>query len=242
MKFRLLLITLAILLASGCATRSISDSGYPERSYYGAQPANPLYSGELSEFDVLGVNAEADVSDAQINEAFVDDPSRKLLRKGDLVLLIQSGAMIPDEGMIEHMEKTFSVSVFTGVPEKEKPEGSSYSKSLRLAAAKAGIGTIIVYWGVLESGIENLETKTISWVPIIGSLLPDEAQSMRIRLKVAVIDVRSGQWEIFTPRTLDDKSYSGRINRKQTDQAQVAILKAAAYEIASEGVAARFVK
>ena len=37
-------------------------------------------------------------------------------------MLIQSGAMIPDQEMVDHLEKSFSVSVFTGVPEKEKTD------------------------------------------------------------------------------------------------------------------------
>ena len=242
MKTQLVLLLSLLVLVVGCTTRSISDSGYPGHGYYGAKQSNPLYKGEISEFDVLGVDTDSNITDDDIKKAFNASPSRKLLRKGDPILLIQSGAMIPDQPMIEQMEKSFSVSVFTGVPEKDKKENQSYSKSLRLSAAKAGIGTIVVYWGVLESGIEDLATKSVSWFPIVGSAVPDEAQKMRIRLKVAVIDVRSGQWEIFTPRTIDDKSYSGRFNREHSDQKQVALLKATAYELASEGVAARFIK
>ncbi|WP_372723159.1 aminopeptidase [Immundisolibacter sp.] len=242
MKAQMALLLSTITLIAGCATRSISDSGYPGHGYYGANQSNPLYKGEISEFDILGVDSGSNISDDDIKKAFVETPSRKFLRKGDPILLIQSGAMIPDQEITEQMEKSFSVSVFTGVPEKDKPDNQSYSKSLRLSAAKAGIGTIVVYWGVLESGIENLATKSVSWFPIIGSAVPDESQKMRIRLKVAVIDVRSGEWGIFTPKTIDDKSYSGRFNREHSDQAQVAQLKAATYELASDGVTARFIK
>lgn len=41
--------------------------------------------------------------------------------------------------------------------------------------------------------------KVVSWVPILGALVPDENQRMRIRLKVALIDVKSGKWEMFSP-------------------------------------------
>jgi hypothetical protein len=240
MRFAHLLCIAALLALAACATRSISDSGYPGRYGYGS--SNPLYKGELSEFDVLGVDAGKEVSDEEIASAFVENPQRRLLKRGDRVMLIQSGAMIPDPEMTEHLEKTFSVSVFTGVPEREKSDKASYSASLRLAAAKAGISTIFVYWGVLESGVENLGTKTVSWIPIIGAALPDEAQSMRIRLKVAAIDVKSGEWEIFTPKMMGDRSYSARINRGQSDQGQVLALKAAAYENLAGDLVARFVK
>ena len=236
------LICAIVSVLVGCTTRSISDSGYPQGGYYGSRSSNQLYQGELSEFDVIGVDAGAAPSDKDIADAFSNSTARIELRKGDSLMLIQSGAMIPDSEMIQHMEKSFSVSVFTGVPERSKESNASYSRSLRLAAAKAGIGTIVVYWGVLESGIENLGTKTVSWVPIVGSVLPDEAQTMRIRLKVGVVDVKTGRWEMFTPRSLDDRSYSARIIREQSDQAQVQALKEAAYTLAAEGILARYVR
>ena len=231
------------LLVSACSTRSISNSGYPERGYYyGAQPDNPLYQGELSEFDVLGVDAGAHLSDQDIAAAFVANPTRTILRKGDTIMLIQSGAMIPDEEMIGPLETAFSVSVFTGVPEADKAQNASYSRSLRMAAAKAGIATIVVYWGVLESGIEDHATKAVSWVPIVGAAIPDETQSMRIRLKVAVVDVRTGQWEMFTPKVLEDDALSMSLNRKRSDQAQVAALKVEAYALAADWIIARYLK
>jgi len=236
-----LLLTIAILVP-GCSTRSISDSGYPERGFYGQQSSNPLYQGELSEFDVLGIDAGAQVSDQDIAAAFVTAPSRKFLRRGDPIMLIQSGAMIPDENMIDFLDESFSVTVFTGVPEADKSANASYSRSLRMAAARAGLGTIVVYWGVLETGVKDLVTKSVSWVPIVGSVLPDEAQSMRIRLKVAVVDVRSGQWEMFTPRVMNEVAHSSRMNREGSDQAQVAALKAESYQLAAEWIIARYVK
>jgi len=48
---------------------------------------------------------------------------------------------------------------------------------------------------------------------------------MRIRLKMAVIDVRSGHWEMFSPEAFDDASYSARVGRAGADQAQVWALK-----------------
>lgn len=242
MRLFTLVICVAIALLSGCATRSISDSGYPQRGYYGSRTSNPLYKGELSEFDVIGVEAGATPSEEEIAAALSSSPNRISIRKGDSIMLIQSGAMIPDSEMIQHMEKVFSVSVFTGVPERSKESNVNYSRSLRFAAAKAGIQTIVVYWGVLESGIENLGTKTVSWVPIVGSVLPDEAQTMRIRLKVGVVDVRTGHWDMFTPRSLDDRKYSARIVREQSDQTQVQVLKEAAYSLAAEGLLARYVQ
>ncbi len=105
----------------------------------------------------------------------------------------------------------------------------SLNKALRLAAARSGAKTIIVYWGILDSARENLATKTISWVPVVGSVLPDEAQKMRIRVKGAVLDVATGNWMMITARSFDDMRISADINRAGSDQAQVAYLKEKAY-------------
>ena len=69
---------------------------------------------------------------------------------------------------------------------------------------------MIVYWGILETGREDHGTKTISWVPVIGRIIPDEKQKMRIRLKAAVIDVASGAWEFVIPEVYNDARTSAR--------------------------------
>lgn len=242
MKKIVLLVVVLLLTLSGCGTRSISDSGYRSGGYPGSRSDNPFYKGELSEFDVLGIDAGKDVSEQDIARAASEKKERLTLRKGNPILLIQSGAMIPDKEMNELMEKYFSVSVFTGVPEPGKKENASYARALRYAAAKAGIETIVVYWGVLESGTRNLATRSVSWVPIVGWAVPDKAQEIRIRLKVAVIDVKTGQWEMFSPKTFEDTAYSAILNREGSDQEQVALLKTKAYQAAVEGTVARYVR
>ena len=232
---------LIVILLNGCTVRSISNSGYNSGGYYGRGVDNPIYKGELSEFDILGIDAGKEVSEQDIAAAVSGKKERLSLRKGDSILLIQSGALIPDQDMLESMEKYFSVNAFTGYRSKQN-ENASYSKTLRLAAARAGIEKIIVYWGVLESGTQNVATKTVSWVPIVGWAVPDKSQEIRIRLKVAVIDVKSGHWEMFVPKVFEDTAYSAMLNRESSDQAQVALLKAKAYRAAVDATIARYVK
>ena len=242
MKKSIFAVLSIILLLGGCSVRSISDSGYKERGYYGYRNDNPFYKGELSEFDVLGIEAGKDISEQDIAAAAATKKERMALRKGDSLMVIQSGAMLPDEDMTKDMEKYFSITVFTGVPESDKKENTSYAKALRLAAAKAGIEKIFVYWGILESGTSNLATKTISWVPIVGSAIPDQTQEIRIRLKIALIDVRTGQWEMFSPKVFEDTAASASLTRAQSDQDQVALLKTQAYKAAVESTLARYVR
>ena len=77
-------------------------------------------------------------------------------------------------------------------------------------------------------------------MPFVGGVIPDESQRMRIRLKFALIDVKSGQWEIYLPEPLDDEAASGRYTRVAADQAQVNLLKENAYKAAVQQIADRY--
>ena len=255
LSFVLLMLSLMI---TGCQKRSISNSGYNE---YGRNYGYNATNRELSEFDVLGVDQKTQYTPQQIQDAFNNKPITHWLIKGDPLLLVQSGAQIPDSQMSAKLKTYFNVQEFTGVIEepdhdrrdesetltvirllleagKDVPEGfgqtnpepkPSYSTSIRMAAAKASINTIMVYWGIIESGVKNHETKAVSWIPIAGMILPDETQYMRIRLKVALIDVKTGQWQMFTPDAFDNESLSASLNRGSSDQQQVEKLKTLAY-------------
>ena len=237
---KIVFLIVALVLIAGCQTRSISNSGYDHgRDYYGGN-SNPLYQGELTDFDVLGVKATNDVSEQDIQNALRASKKELRISEGDSLLVIQSGALIPDNVMVHHLERHFDVSVFSGVPAQDKSDQLSYSKSLRLSAAKAGIPNIMVYWGVLESGTRNLATKNVSWVPLVGWALPDETQLMRIRLKVAFLDVESGQWDIFVPESFDDSAVSSIMGRESSDQDQVIKLKELSYKSAVESFVQRF--
>jgi hypothetical protein len=165
-------------------------------------------------------------------------------------MLIQSGALLPDDGMLNAFSKYYSVAVFTGISDQPPVRttgavtgpAQSYFQSLRLAAARGGYDNIVAYWGVLESAREGMATKAVSWVPILGAAVPDEHQRMRIRLKVAVIDVRTGQWEMFVPETFDDTAMSAGANRVMSDQTQVALLKDKAYASAAESFVTRYAR
>jgi hypothetical protein len=231
---------LATLLVTGCGVRSISNSGYyadSDRGY--GQRNSPFYNGELSEFNVLGINPKASVSEAEIQKALVSK-ERITVPKGSAVMLVQSGAMIPDEAMVKGFEKYYNVAVFTGVPQDGGAASDNYSKALRLAAARGGSERLVVYWGLLETGQENLATKAVSWFPFLGGLVPDETQRMRIRLKVAVVDVKTGHWEMFSPEPFEDSDSSGRYTRVSSDQTQVAVLKEKGYRAAVDDFVKRY--
>lgn len=239
---RLIFLLTIVSALAGCGTRSISNSDYSADSDRGyGQRNNPFYKGELNEFDVIGIDSKSAISEEDITKAAASK-SRITLQKGSAIMLIQSGAMIPDEDMVKGMEKYYNVSVFTGIPAAEGNSGGTYSRALRLAAAKGGADKLLVYWGLLETGREDLATKAISWLPFVGGAISDETQRMRIRMKVAVVDVKSGQWEMFSPEPFDDSSSSGSYSRVSSDQAQVLALKGKAYKATADDVVKRFAR
>jgi hypothetical protein len=238
----------ACVLLAGCSTtRSISDSGYraePQPHYRGVRcapkkmPAEFGYRGELSEMDVLGIAPGKPISDEAIREA-LERSGKVTLRKGSTILLVQSGAVFPDDAMAGELKRDFRVVPFSGVPQANAGTNApgGYSRMLRMAAAQAGAEAIVCYWGILESETENMATKTISWVPVMNWLVPDERQRMRVRLKVAVVDVRSGDWIVLLPDAFDDVTRSTSPARARVDQRQVEFLKQQAYEAAARELA-----
>jgi len=215
---------LVVAFLAGCtiqAARPISDTGYPGDS----RTKNPYYKGELSELDVLGVPRDQAVSESDIQKAVREKQGVRLSR-GSSLILIQSGALSPDDGMIDELSRHFKPVPFSGVP---TGEGESYSRRLRLTAANGGYSHILCYWGVLEASREDKTTKKISWVPILGPHIPDETQKMRIRLRAAVVDVATGKWSMVIPDPVEDTAASSKSSRVKTDQDQVESLKKKGY-------------
>ncbi len=240
----------AILILGGCTTtRSISNSTYrePQHScYVRSQPTRSepsfAYHGELSEFDVMGITRGTSASEADIQHALAGvQPIR--LKPGSSMLLIQSGAMFPDSPMVAALSQHFRVVPFSGVPPVsrraadtgfERPDADSFSRSLRLAAARGGCDTVLCYWGVLESENAKLATKTVSWVPVMNWILPDECEHMRIRLKLALVDVRTGDWAVLSPAPVEDSKISRSPRRGVADQKLVERLKQQVYAASAE--------
>lgn len=231
----------ATLLLTGCQTRSISDSGY-DRDRYGNSSA---YRGELTEFEVLGVEPDRPISDETIAQE-LKNSHPVTLQPTSNILLIQSGADFPDAAMMDLLAQRFHTTAFSGQPgadrrpswrdrpvtdpAAEKRPANSYSQSLRLAAARGGYDKIICYWGVLESEHVNQATKFVSWVPLVGYAIPDKRENMRLRLKAALIDVATGQWTLINPPPVASTSLSSIYSRRDTDQSLVAALKDQGYK------------
>jgi hypothetical protein len=224
MKTILPLVFVALLFA-GCETRSISDSGYRHSYGWGGGGGNPLYKGELTELDILGAAPRQEATEENISRALAA-AGAPALRRGEKVILIQSGAPVADNAMLDEASRYFEVAPFSGIPPTEK-EGMA--ESLRLRAAQGGYRYIVCYWGVLESAQLNRDGKAASWVPVVGFFVPDQKQRMRIRLKALVLDVATGGWKMLTPEVYSDEGYSSGYTRESRDQKLVTELKERGY-------------
>lgn len=225
-----------VLAISGCQTRSISDSGY-KGDYYSAERQN---TKELSEFDILGIDPKVSTTQNEIEQALATKHAI-ILPKGSSIMLIQSGADIPDDAMVRAIEQYYDPMPFSGdLNWKLGKDQKSNAAVLRLAAARGGCEKIVVYWGTLETAGKGLGTKGVSWIPILGGAIPDKAQEMRIRLKAAVVDVKTGQWDLFALEPFEDKAISAKHTRESSDQNQVAELKMKGYKALAKTLSTRY--
>jgi hypothetical protein len=238
---RIFLALLLGLVLCGCASRSISDSGNRTGQRYGS---NDGYIGELSEADVLATETTGPISNTDITAAL--NLSREPLRipRGHRLMLVQSGAELPDSELLAAFNQAYRTIGFSGLPvqrawnDRTVAAPNATSSLLRMTAAQGGYETLLVVWGRLETQQQASVTKAVSWVPVVGWVLPDQSQKMRIRLHCAVIDVASGRWELFEPTEFEDDADSAILTRESSDQSQVARLKSLAYRQA----AAEFVR
>lgn len=258
MKTKLTLsLLIALAIFTGCTTtkRSLSNSNYrePGRTVHFTPRQNDSdpgfeYRGELSEFDVLGITRTEIATDDDIEKALAAAKQIRL-KPGASILLVQSGAIFPDAPMVNELSQHFRVVPFTGVPpvsrrategQLEQFDAGGFSRSLRLAAARGGCETILCYWGILESESAKLATKTVSWVPVASWFIPDENQHMSIRLKLALVDVRTGDWTVLSPDAIVASKLSVSPRRAVADQKLVERLKQQAYEAGAKELLSRY--
>ena len=234
MKVKIVLLILTISIVAGCASTSISDSGYKrnneQRSWH--QNYEPEAGKELNELAVIGVAPNATFDEEQILKSLKEAKPFELT-SGSRILLLQSGAQYPDSEMVNSMSSYWDVSTLSGDSRHYANKGS-LNKLLRYTAATGGNGYVVVYWGVIETAEKNLQTKGISWVPLLGWSLPDEKTQIRVILKFAIIDVASGQWKMFQPSPVKDEFLSAIINRDGKAQGVEIEMKKAVYARAAK--------
>jgi hypothetical protein len=197
-------------------------------------------SAQLKEGEVLGLRHGETLSDQDI-QRILDETRTIQLKERSPVLLVQSGAHNPDSEMIEQLSARFQVIPYTGVPSELRGEQADLSKVLRFAAAEAKAETIIVYWGSVEIKRDDLPTGIVSWVPVVDFMVPDEYQKVRMHLKVALVDVRSGQWATFRTEPIAEQTLTTRYAREKAPNWPLRGIKEHAYQACVQKLVAGYV-
>ncbi len=214
----------ALFALAGCDEGSISDDDpYGRAAYVGGG-----HSREIDEMDLLG--SQGKNTEADIQSALRGGRSGGVHAwPGSSLLVVQSGASAPDSIMIGALEKSYRVFPFSGIAADDRHRDGSLGRDLRLAAARSGCTSVLCYWGKLESIKEDAVTKTVSWVPIVGGLIPDEQRLTRLRVRAVLLDVKSGRAVTFNPPAAEDAAISADLWRSESHDKQTYVLKARAY-------------
>jgi len=116
MKSRIAVAMLMAALLGACSTRSISNSGYSDDGQYG-RAENPFYQGEIVTLDLLVPVSQGKIEQAHI-EAVLAERQPVVALLGQPLLVVQSGALVPDEPMLDALGRHFDVAPFSGIPSR----------------------------------------------------------------------------------------------------------------------------
>lgn len=209
---------------ASCDEGSISDDDpYGRAAYVGG------HSREIDEMDLLGSQGKTNEADIQSALRGGRSAGGVQARPGSALLVVQSGASAPDSIMIATVEKSYRVFPFSGVAAADRHRDGSLGRDLRLAAARSGCTHVLCYWGKLESIKEDAVTKTVSWVPIVGGLIPDEQRLTRLRVRAVLLDVNTGRAVTFNPPAAENAAISADLWRSESHDKQTYALKTRAY-------------
>lgn len=229
-KATILLLTLTML--AGCSTTSISNSGYkkkPSAKWNHSQTIE--VDNELNELAVLGITPDFKRLKPDLAELLKTSlPIR--VPSGSRILAIQSGTDYPDSKMLSSMSEYWDVSTLSG--NRRNYSQDNLNELLRYTAARGGNEFLIVYWGVIETAQKNLQTKSVSWLPLVGWSLPDKKTQMRVLIKFAVIDVRSGQWKTLQSTPAHSDFLSTIMNRNGKNRLAEIKIKEEVYSMAAK--------
>jgi hypothetical protein len=201
----------AALLFVGCETNvNFRAADFSGDKVYKKGPVGP----QLKENEVLGLKQSRRLTNDDINRV-LDEAASLKIKEGSTILLVQSGSPHPDKEMADELSQRFVVVPHTGLPnEIRSTPDDDISKLLRLAAAHCKAETLLVYWGNLEIKRDDLPTSLVSWVPVVDFTVPDEYQRIRMHLKVALVDVRTGNWSTFRTEPIESDALTTRFARE----------------------------
>lgn len=200
-------------LLAGCVSESPIDEKKKKAQTIQSN-LNKNAPQQLTDKDLFGNETTLAVSEENIQAALDGDEFRVPLNSP--VILVQSGNRAPETIMQEEMRKYYTVSTFSGIPDRQKPvtcnkdknkdesqdvvdaENMNWMQALRFVAAKGHQKAIIVYQDTLQTGKYDSGLKSIVWSDYKNQKLTD-TMSLRYLIRFTLVDVATGEWATWSP-------------------------------------------
>lgn len=253
MNYRTIIsICAATFLLAGCTPHSPIDAKKTDAYGKNNTFSSKSVSSQLTDKDIFGNETTLAVSEEDIQAALEGEPFRVPVNSP--IILVQSGSRAPEAIIQQEMNKYYTVSTFSGIPDRQKVvtcnkykddknshdeappvENMNYMQALRYIAAKGHQKAIIVYQGTLQSGKYDSTLQSTVWSDYKNEKLNDIV-SMRYLVRFTLVDVATGEWSTWSPVNYEYKvlpPVSGAIKKETstTDitEQQISLLKQKTY-------------
>lgn len=171
----------------------------------------PVASPQLTEQELFGWDPSAEITEEDIQDAIAQAEDEISIPRNASIILVQSGEKTPDTDMQKELEKHYKVATFSGIPPSKKitankepsTVANSYMLTLRYFGARGRQSTVIVYWPTLQMGIFDKQANSIVWQDFQPKGNNTQINSLRYITRYAVIDVKTGNWEMYSPASIE---------------------------------------
>lgn len=261
---KLCCICVLFSLLAGCASESSIDEK-KKKAQVTQSNINKNTPQQLTDKDLFGNETTLAVSEEDIQAALDGDEFRVPLNSP--VILVQSGNRASETIMQEEMRKYYTVSTFSGIPDRQKPltcnknkdknenedvaraENMNWMQALRFVAAKGHQKAIIVYQDMLQTGKYDSALKSTVWSDYKNEKLTD-AISLRYLVRFTLVDVATGEWATWSPVNYESrvifppagitKTSNKELSNDHVTEAQLFNLKQKAYVSMVKDLVSRF--
>ena len=229
-------------LLAGCVSESLIDEK-KKKAQTTQSNFNKNAPQQLTDKDLFGNETTLAVSEEDIQAALDGDEFRVPLNSP--VILVQSGNRAPETIMQEGMRKYYTVSTFSGIPDRQKPltcnknkdknenedvasaENMNWMQALRFVAAKGHQKAIIVYQDTLQTGKYDTALKSTVWSDYKNEKLTNTI-SLRYLVRFTLVDVATGEWAAWSPVNYEYKvlpPFPGKNEASTTDMTEQQIIQ-----------------
>ncbi|SUI01102.1 lipoprotein [Salmonella enterica subsp. indica] len=120
MNFRLAVyLCAATFLLAGCVPRSPIDARKTSLSGKESNISKSTIAAQLTDKDIFGNETTLAVSEEDIQAALEGETFHVPMNSA--VILVQSGSRAPEAMIQQEMSKYYTVSTFSGIPDRQKP-------------------------------------------------------------------------------------------------------------------------